>query len=217
MKSLDNKLNYDDIESLLKIHKPGHIYRIIIALQISAGLINSKIADFLVKKNKNNLNKSNNNLKLSVSKEINPCINCFKMNFLFSQKKNDLNNFLLRYNLEQFKQNFYHNGFDMMNYIMGQMFSDEPIDDIILENSFHIYDEINRKKVLNCLLFEKDKINYFLSSNEFLQFNAKHKIKYEDIIFEKIENNNEKSLKNDLKNEKIIIPNNSSCIDCNVF
>ena len=50
MKSLDNKLNYDDIESLLKIHKPGHIYRIIIALQISAGLINSKIADFLVKK-----------------------------------------------------------------------------------------------------------------------------------------------------------------------
>ena len=59
--------------------------------------------------------------------------------------------------------------------------------------------------------------NYFLNSNEFLQFNAKHKIKYEDIIFEKIENNNEKSLKNDLKNEKIIIPNNSSCIDCNVF
>ena len=96
MKSLDNKLNYDDIESLLKIHKPGHIYRIIIALQISTGLINSKIVDFLVKKN--NLNKSNNNLKLSVSKEINPCINCFKVNFLFSQKKNDLNNFLLKYN-----------------------------------------------------------------------------------------------------------------------
>ena len=73
MKSLDNKLNYDDIESLLKIHKPGHIYRIIVALQISAGLINSKIVDFLVKK-KSNLGESNNNLKLSVSKEINPCI-----------------------------------------------------------------------------------------------------------------------------------------------
>ena len=27
----------------------------------------------------------------------------------------------------------------------------------------------------------------------------------------------EKSLENDLKNEKIIIPNNSSCIDCNIF
>lgn len=89
----------------------------------------------------------------------------------------------------------------MMNYIMGQMFSDEPIDDIILENSFHIYYENN----------------YFLNQNEFLQFNAKHKIKYEDIIFEKIENNNEKNLEGDLKNEKIIIPNNSSCIDCNAF
>ena len=83
------------------------------------------------------------------------------MNFLFSQKKNDLNNFLLRYNSEQFKQNFY--GFDMINYIMGQMLSDEPIDDIILENSFHIYDENIRKNVLNSLLFEKDKIKRYYS------------------------------------------------------
>ena len=56
-----------------------------------------------------------------------------------------------------------------------------------------------------------------MNSNEFLQFNDKHKLKYEDIIFEKIENNNEKNLEVDLKNEKIIIPNNSLCIDCNVF
>ena len=77
MKSLDNKLNYDDIQSLLKINKPGHIQNNF-SLQISAGLINSKIVDFLVKKNKSNLGESNNNLKLSVSKEINPCINCLK-------------------------------------------------------------------------------------------------------------------------------------------
>ena len=56
-----------------------------------------------------------------------------------------------------------------------------------------------------------------MNSNKFLQFNAKHKIKYEDIIFEKIENNNEKNLEGDLKNKEIIIPNNSSCIDCNAF
>ena len=61
------------------------------------------------------------------------------------------------------------------------------------------------------------KINYFLNSNEFLQFNPKHKIKYEDIIFEKIESNNEKNLEGELKNKEIIIQNNSSCIDCNVF
>ena len=31
---------------------------------------------------------------------------------------------------------------------MGRIFSDELIDDIILENSFHIYYENNRKNVL---------------------------------------------------------------------
>jgi hypothetical protein len=61
------------------------------------------------------------------------------------------------------------------------------------------------------------KIIIFFNSNESLQFNVKHKIKYEDIIFEKIENNNEKNLEGELKNKEIIIQNNSSCIDCNVF
>ena len=61
------------------------------------------------------------------------------------------------------------------------------------------------------------KIIIFFNSNEYLQFNVKHKIKYEDIIFEKIENNNEKNLEGELNNKEIIIKNNSSCIDCNVF
>ena len=216
MNNPEHKLNYDSIESLLKIHKPGHIYRIFSALEISANIINSKIGDFLMKKNnRNNLNKSKNNLKLSVSREINSsCINCFRINFLFSQKKNDLNSFLSRYNLNKFYQNFYHNGFDLINYVMAQMYSSDPIDEFILENCFHIYEKQNREKVLKCLLSEKNKINYFLDSNEYLQFNSKHSIKYDDIIFEKKENNNDM---NNSPNEKIIIPNNSSCIDCIIF
>ena len=216
MNNPEHKLNYDSIESLLKIHKPGHIYRIFSALEISANIINSKIGDFLMKKNnRNNLNKSKNNLKLSVSREINSsCVNCFRINFLFSQKKNDLNSFLSRYNLNKFYQNFYHNGFDLINYVMAQMYSSDPIDEFILENCFHIYEKQNREKVLKCLLNEKNKINYFLDSNEYLQFNSKHSIKYEDIIFEKKENNNDM---NNSQNEKIIIPNNSSCIDCIIF
>ena len=216
MNNPEHKLNYDSIESLLKIHKPGHIYRIFSALEISANIINSKIGDFLMKKNiRNNLNKSKNNLKLSVSREINSsCINCFRINFLFSQKKNDLNSFLSRYNLNKFYQNFYHNGFDLINYVMAQMYSSDPIDEFILENCFHIYEKQNREKVLKCLLSEKNKINYFLDSNEYLQFNSKHSIKYDDIIFEKKENNNDM---NNSQNEKIIIPNNSSCIDCIIF
>ena len=216
MNNPEHKLNYDSIESLLKIHKPGHIYRIFSALEISAGIINPNIGDFLVKKNsRNNSNKSKNDLKLSVSREINSsCVNCFRINFLFSQKKNDLNSFLSRYNLLKFYQNFYHNGFELINYVMAQMYSSDPIDEFILENCFHIYEKKDREKVLKCLLNEKNKIDYFLDSNEYLQFSLKHSIKYEDIIFEKKENNNDM---NNSQNEKIIIPNNSSCIDCIIF
>ena len=216
MNNPEHKLNYDSLESLLKIHKPGHIYRIFSALEISAGIINPNIGDFLVKKNsRNNSNKNKNDLKLSVSREINSsCVNCFRINFLFSQKKNDLNSFLSRYNLLKFYQNFYHNGFELINYVMTQMYSSEPIDEFILENCFHIYEKKDREKVLKCLLNEKNKIDYFLDSNEYLQFSLKHSIKYEDIIFEKKENNNDM---NNSQNEKIIIPNNSSCIDCIIF
>ena len=216
MNNPEHKLNYDSLESLLKIHKPGHIYRIFSALEISAGIINPNIGDFLVKKNsRNNSNKNKNDLKLSVSREINSsCVNCFRINFLFSQKKNDLNSFLSRYNLLKFYQNFYHNGFELINYVMAQMYSSEPIDEFILENCFHIYEKQDREKVLKCLLNEKNKIDYFLDSNEYLQFSLKHSIKYEDIIFEKKENNNDM---NNSQNEKIIIPNNSSCIDCIIF
>ena len=216
MNNPEHKLNYDSLESLLKIHKPGHIYRIFSALEISAGIINPNIGDFLVKKNsRNNSNKNKNDLKLSVSREINSsCVNCFRINFLFSQKKNDLNSFLSRYNLLKFYQNFYHNGFELINYVMAQMYSSDPIDEFILENCFHIYEKKDREKVLKCLLNEKNKIDYFLDSNEYLQFSLKHSIKYEDIIFEKKENNNDM---NNSQNEKIIIPNNSSCIDCIIF
>ena len=216
MNNPEHKLNYDSLESLLNIHKPGHIYRIFSALEISAGIINPNIGDFLVKKNsRNNSNKNKNDLKLSVSREINSsCVNCFRINFLFSQKKNDLNSFLSRYNLLKFYQNFYHNGFELINYVMAQMYSSDPIDEFILENCFHIYEKKDREKVLKCLLNEKNKIDYFLDSNEYLKFSSKHSIKYEDIIFEKKENNNDM---NNSQNEKIIIPNNSSCIDCIIF
>ena len=216
MKYSENKLNYEEIESLLKIHKPGHIYRIFSSLQISAGLINSNVANFLIKKIiRHKKSKSKNNLKLSISQEIKEnysYMNCFRLNFFNSLKKNDLNQFLLRYNLNEFYQNFYHNGFDMINYIMVQMFSSEPINEIILENCFHIYEAENREKVLKCLLSEKEKIEFFLNSNEYLQINEKYNIKYEDIIFKKNGNDN-----NDIQYEKIIIPENDVCSDCSIF
>ena len=211
MKSPENKLGYENIESILKIHKPGHIYRLFCGLEIDAGLIDPKIVKFLIKKNKNksnDLNKSNSKLKLSVSQEINNCVNCLRISFLTSKKKNDLNCFLNRYNIMNFYQNFYHNGFEFINFVILQMFSSEPIDENILENCFHIYEPGQRDIVLKSIISEKNKINYFLNSNEYLDFELKDKIKYEDIIFEENENK---------ENEIIKIQKNNACTDCILF
>ena len=97
------------------------------------------------------------------------------------------------------------------------MFSIEPINEIILENCFHIYESQNREKVLKCLLSEKEKINYFLNSNEYLKFKEKYTIKYEDIIFEKNSKMKEDDDIDNIHYEKIIIPNNSVCSDCSIF
>ena len=91
MKYSEKKINYDDIESLLKINKRGHIYRIFWYLQISSGLLDLKILNFLINKNiRHKSTKNKNNLKLSIFQEIkesNSCINCFRINFLNSRKK----------------------------------------------------------------------------------------------------------------------------------
>ena len=216
MKNPETKLGYDDIESILKIHKPGHIYRLFCYLEVCAWLIPENIATFLIKinnKNKdkhkdNSFDKNNNKLKLSISQEMTNCINCIKINFLPSQKKNNLKSFLGRYDLMGFYQNFYHNGFDLINFVMLQMFSSEPIDEITLENCFHIYEHEQRDQVLKCILSEKNKINYFLNSNEYINYEFHNIIKYEDIIFEENEGK---------EKEKIKIPNDNSCVECSIY
>lgn len=215
MKNTETKLGYDDIESILKIHKPGHIYRLFCYLEVEAGLIQENYIKFLIKiNNKNNKvkdnisNKNNNKLKLSVSQEMSNCINCIKISFLPSQKKNDLKSFLGRYDLMGFYQNFYHNGFDLINFVMLQMFSSEPIDEISLENCFHIYEHEQREHVLKCIISEKNKINYFLNSSEYINCEYQNIIKYEDIIFEENEGKGK---------EKIKIPNDNSCVECLIY
>ena len=210
MKKEETKLGYDDIENILKIHKPGHIYRLLCNLEVDSGLINESIAKFLIKKNKNkkkdiNLNKSGGRLKLSLSQQNSSCINCFRINFLSGYKKNDLKSFLSRYNLSNFYQNFYHNGFNLLNFIILQMYSSEPIDEDILENCFHIYEVEQREIVLKCIKEEKNKIDFFLNSNEYLNYESKDIINYEDIIFEEDKGK---------ENEKMNLPNTSACTDC---
>ena len=208
MKVYQTKLNIHDIESL-KIDKKGYCYRILIKLEIDAGLIDKKITKFMINNinvNNNNANKNKNNLKLSISQDYNNCYGCCKFNFLNSPKKNDLKCFLLRYGLMDLYQNFYHNGFDLINYVILQMYSDNPINEDILENCFHIYNYEKRNTVLKALLIEMRKINYFLDSNEYNDNPNKDLIKYENIIF-------------DEKQEKTNIygQNKNMCKDCLIF
>ena len=212
MKSYKTKLNVFDIESILKTHKKGYSYRILVKLEIDAGLIDKKITKFMINNlniNKNNDNNKNlkKNLKLSISHDDNNCFECCKFTFLNTSKKNDLKSFLIRYGLLDLFPNFTHNGFDLLNFVILQMYSNNPIDEDILENCLHIYNYDKRYLVLKALETEIRKINFFLDSNEYIDNPNKDKIKYENIIF------NEKEENNYLYREN----NQKFCNDCLIF
>ena len=192
MKSYQTKLRFDNLEPILKIKSPGYIYRILCKLEADAGLIDPKIVKFMIREgeneNKNILtnNTNNNELKLSLSQNYKPCLNCCKMKPLKRRKKNDLKFFLIRYNLLNLYQNFYHNGFDMIEYVIMQMYSSFPINEDILENNFHMYDDKQRSATLKAIVSEMKKINNFLNSDEYNNCD-KNKIKYDNVFFEENE------------------------------
>ena len=165
MKNIDDKKKlYEDIENNFRIHIPGHIYRILCKLEIDSGLIDNKISNFFILKNDEyakNINKMKPSLLL---KQYNSCENFFNC----PKDKNNLKNFLKKYHLIIFYYNFCQNGFDLINYVILQMFSNYySIDDYILENHFHIYNKNDRILVLDSLLKEKEEILLFLNSDEY--------------------------------------------------
>ena len=166
MKSSENKFGYEDIENILGIHTPGHIFRILIKLEIDANIID--------KTNKVNIN-------LCGIKNINIDLK--------GEKKNDLESFLSRYNLNHLYQNFFHNGFDQINYVILQMYSSYFINYDILENYFHIYDEKQRHLTMQAIQNEVIKVNNFINSENYLKNPNKEKIKYENIDFTDEEKN----------------------------
>jgi len=196
MKSPNDKLDLEDIENILGIHNPGHIFRILIKLEIDGNIIDKKIVEFML--GNNNINK-----KLIFSSDEkyicdNLCtVNKVNLNFcgikninIFSKKKNDLESFLYRYNLNNLYQNFSHNGFDQINYVILQMYSSFPINSDLLENYFHIYDEEQRKLTLEAIKKEIMKINNFINSENYLNNKNKDLIKYENIDFSQDDENN---------------------------
>ena len=217
MKSYETKLKYEDFDNYLKIRVPGHVYRILCRLEADAGLIDNKIIKFMLRdglvdaKNiyiKEGVGNSVDPLKLSISQDYH-CLNCCRINSNKKiNRKNDLKSFLRRYGILNMYQNFYHNGFEMIEYVILQMYSSIPINDEILENHFHIYDEKLRSIVLKSIVYEMKKINEFLSSGEYNNFIEKDKIKYENVAFVAGE---------DDCNDKIGIQNNGSDSGCHIY
>ena len=215
MKSYQTKLKYENIENNLKIRKPGHIYRILCRLEVDANLVDNKVTKFMLKNskifNKNGFYLSggfdnDKNMHLLISHDY-QCLGCCKTNKKFSNLvKNDLKSFLKRYNLLNFYQNFYHNGFELIEYVILQMYGGYPINDEILENCLHVYEEEQRKRILKAIVSEMKKINEFLISDEYNNNENMEYAKYENIVFCNEQNGEEsKIMINNGKNGNCLI------------
>ena len=165
-------LTYKNIEKL-GIIKPGHIFRILIKLEIDSGIIDNNLFEYIIERinyysystttialtssindinccgihlcsnGNNNINKAGNNKKGNRNNEIH---------------FNDLSSFLRNYNLYKFKGNFLYNGFDKIEYIIIQLFSKYAFNKQILNDCLHVYIEKDKIKLLKKLYTVKFKI-----------------------------------------------------------
>ena len=199
-------LSFKDIEEL-GIRKPGHIFRLLLKLEVDAGKIDNNLYNYIIEKF--NINTATNNGVLTSS--IND-IKCCGLNCCSTNNKHNCNNrriinnnnmynenyyinnnygdiktnsnetendyceeinysdifsFLKRKNLWKFKENFIHNGFDQIEYILIQLFSNYSFDKTILNDYMHIYLDEEKNYVLKKLYYEKKKICNILG----LQYN----------------------------------------------
>ena len=171
-----NKINisYKDIEDI-GMKKPGHIFRFLLRLQIDSGILDEHICNLIINKFNSNLLST---MGLTASTNIIKCcgITLFKQNGdgngnLESQNiccnlseidgnnaYNDIFGFLKYKGLLEYKENFIHNGFDQIDYLFIQLFSNFKFNKEILNDYMHIYSEKDKTKVIQKLYEEKRKI-----------------------------------------------------------
>ena len=71
----------------------------------------------------------------------------------------DIFSFLRKKELMEFKENFVHNGFDQIDFILIQLFSCFAFNKEILNDYFHIYSDSDQNKVIKKLYEEKEMIS----------------------------------------------------------
>ena len=185
-------ISFKDIQEY-GIRKPGHIFRLLIKLQIDAGKIDYNLYKFIIDKFSVNT-MTNNGAMTTTYNEV----NCFGLNCCLSNNNTNINNkrtnsindndimyydifsFLKVNNLLKFKENFIHNGFDQIDFILIQLFSKYSFNKKILNDYMHIYLEEDKNYILKILYKEKKKICNLLG----IQFNDDEikKIIYSDYI-----------------------------------
>ena len=195
------------INSIIKPNKSGHIYRILVKIDIEAGFINKDLSNFLTpkklpitknhSKNKINSNYTENELLISGIKNV------FCTNKI--EERSCIKLFFEKYNLKSLCSNFMNNGFDILEFIILQMFSRFPINDYILEKNMYIDDYNDRKKILMILNNEVNKINKMMSSEEYLSYTLNRRIKYEDFFLSNGRDSN------------FIFKNDDRCDFCQIF
>ena len=87
-----------------------------------------------------------------------PLDSCDFNEFTTYINNNDILAFLRSKDLFEFKDNFIHNGFDQVDFIIIQLFSEFKFNKNILIEFLHIYHEEDQKKVIKILYDEKEKI-----------------------------------------------------------
>lgn len=162
-------ISFRDIEKL-GIKKPGHIYRLLIRLELDAGLIDINLFNYIIEKISYNTYSTTLALTSSISDinccGINVCPTDCKNNKYGNNRKqkyadvfyNDLSSFLRGYNLYKFKGNFIYNGFDKIEYVIIQLFSKYAFNKQILNDHLHVYIEKDKSKLLNKLFLVKGNI-----------------------------------------------------------
>ena len=173
------------INSIIKTNKIGHIYRILIKIDIDTGFIDNNISNFLTPKKLPNNQYKNTHINTNTNYSDNELLisgikNVFCTNQI--EERSFIKIFFEKYNIKELCSYFINNGFDIVEYIILQMLSRFPINDYILEKDIHINDDNDRKKILTILNNEVNKIYKFLKSEEYLAYTINRRAKYEDFF-----------------------------------
>jgi hypothetical protein len=219
-----NPITYEKIEKI-GIKKPGHIFRLLVKLDLDAGLIDKNLFNYII--DKINFNSVTNTLVLNSSSNDACCCGiylCPKNNNNHIENNqlkrnlrnkgiyfNDLSSFLRTNGIIRFKGNFLHNGFDKIEFIIIQLFSRYAFNKKILNEYLHIYIDRDKIKILNIL--------YNIKANIAKDFGIKiNEDEYDKIIYslqkEDKENDINKIInKNNIENNDIISNQNCNTIN----